>query len=293
MKQFLIFVTILFICSGCEFFKYKESNYRELYVVESYLIANGPLPQVRVSTTSPIGEGYKISEKYLENADVEIRLLRADDSIARRYEYYGDGIYYPVDSTMTVQANHMYQLYITLQNGDVIKAKTQVPGDFETINELQDAYVYQGNRQVGITMTPSFYPGRQTFYVFTANAMKPDTSNLTPFYAELVLKKGDHILSYAINSLGIINEKSLIQNNDKTLTFRIPWLTFAFFGENNIIVNAIDDNLYDFLRTQNFQIGDLRFAPDEIHNVNYNITGGIGIFGSMSSDTNTVFISRP
>ncbi|HEX6982943.1 MAG TPA: DUF4249 family protein [Balneolaceae bacterium] len=282
----------LIFLAGCDIYNYKQDGYRELYVVETYLIANRPLPFIRLSTTSPINREYKLSEQYVKNARVEVRLLKADSSIAERYLYYGSGTYHPVDTTVKVRANRSYQLYITLQNGDIIEAKTRVPGDFKTVNEVDGNYVYQGEQQIEVTMTPSFYPGRQAFYIFTVNAVEPDSANLTPFYAELVIEQGNLAKSYFINSSGIINEKSLMRNDDETLTLLIPWLSVAFYGENKIIINAIDDNIYDFLRSQNVQTSGLQFITGEIRNANYNINGGIGIFGSMNSDTNTVFIKK-
>jgi hypothetical protein len=287
----ILLISLVFI-TGCDLYKYEQDDYHDLYVVEAYLIAGRALPFIRLSTTSPINKVYKLREQYIKDARVEVRLLNADSSVAQRYFYRGNGTYHPVNTTARVQEGRLYQLYITLENGDIIEAKTQVPGDFKTLNKVDGDYVYQGKQQVKVTMTPSFYPGRQSFYIFSVNAVEPDSANLTPFYKQLIMERGDLAKSYYINSSGIVNEKSLIQNDDKSLTLPIPWLSVAFYGKNKIIINTIDDNIYDFLRSQNMQTGGLQLIPGEIHNVNYNINGGIGIFGSMSSDTNSVFIKR-
>lgn len=94
-------------------------------------------------------------------------------------------------------------------------------------------------------------------------------------------------------SSGIINDRNYQHNTDGNTQLRVPWLAVAFYDNNDVIVNAIDDNMYHFLRSQDVQTGDNDIAPGEMQNIRYNVTGGIGIFGSMSSDTNRVFIKRP
>lgn len=98
---------------------------------------------------------------------------------------------------------------------------------------------------------------------------------------------------YFKNSYGIINEQSYQKNGDGTITLGVPWLSIAFFGENNITVNAIDDNMYDFLRTQSQQNGAASLLSGKLRNIEYNLNGAIGIFGSMATDTNKVNIVAP
>lgn len=286
----LLFLSLLVIGS-CQM--YYQDTYREFYVVESYLIAHAPLPPVMLSKTISIDDQFTYNSSFNTSVDVEIRLLNADSTVAERYKYQGGGRFYPVDSTARVQANRLYQLLITFGNGDRVEAKTRVPGNFSTINKLKETYVYQDESQIEMTITPSFYPGRQSYYVITANAINPDFGRLTPFYSKLVNDDGNLMKSYYINSSGIINEKSLYVNSDNSLRVKLPWMIIAFYGENNLIINAIDDNLYDFMRSQQVQTEGLQYLNGQINNLNYNINGGIGIFGSMSSDTNFVFIKRP
>jgi len=51
--------------------------------------------------------------------------------------------------------------------------------------------------------------------------------------------------------------------------------------------------MYDFLRSQSVQTGGSTLSPGEIQNIDYNVEGGIGIFGSMASDTIAVNILEP
>lgn len=288
-------LSILVILSGCEL--YQQDEYQEYYVVEAYLIADGELPQVRLSTTNPIDETYSFEDNALSGATVEIQMLNADSSVAETYPYRQQqpGIYVPENAAIIRDQQH-YRLQVTTDNGDEISSITYVPEDFETINknELEPEYQYQSEEQVQITTTASSYiTDRQTYYIFNVNAIDPSPDALTPFYADLVSDDDTEIEEYYINSSGIINERNYERSDDNTITLDLPWLSIAFYGPNNIVANAIDDNLYDFLRSREAQTGGTTLSPGEIQNIRYNVNGGIGIFGSMASDTNRVFISRP
>lgn len=295
MKKLIHLLTTLVILTGCEL--YQQDEYQEYYVVEAYLIANGDLPQVRLSTTNPVDETYSFEDNTLSGATVKIQMLNADSSVAETYDYQQQqpGFYVPTDTTV-IRDEQLYRLHVTTDSGDEISSITYVPEDFETVNEneLQPSYRYQGEEQVQVITTPSSYiTDRQTYYIFNVNAVDPSPNSLTPFYADLVSDDDTQIEEYYTNSSGIINERNYERNDDNTITLDLPWLSIAFFGPNDIVANAIDDNLYDFLRSHEAQAGGTNLSPGEIQNIRYNVNGGIGIFGSMSSDTNRVFISRP
>ena len=295
MKYLVLFITAIILFTGCEL--YTQDEYQEYYVVESYLVADDQLPQVLLSTTSPIDETYNFKENAISDAEVEIRLLNPDSTIAERYPYQSvEPGFFTHSGFARVQGQQLYQLHISLPNGDSIEAKTFVPGNFETINkeDLPDQYTYQSNRQIEITTTPSAYiTDRQTYYIFTINSIEPDSSKLTPFYQDLVTEQDTDIENFFINSSGIINEENYDRNADESITLTVPWLAIAFYETNNVIANAIDDNMYDFLRSQDVQTGGTTLSPGEIQNIRYHVNGGIGIFGSMASDTNRVDIVRP
>ncbi len=289
----LLFILLLF-CSGCEL--YTQDDYEEYIVIESYLVANGTLPQVLLSHTTPIEGEYKFQDTAIEGAEVQIRRLNADSSIIETYSYeqVNSGIYEPVSSHVVLD-EQLYELYIQTNSGETVKAQTFVPGNFETVNrdQLAEEYVYQSGEQVQLKVTPSEYPGRQTFYFFTVNISSDSDLKLTPFYADLVEEQDADTANFYINSSNIVNEGNYNQNEDGTITLNLPWISIAFYGENTIIANAIDDNMYDFLRSQSVQTGGSTLSPGEIQNIDYNVEGGIGIFGSMASDTNAIKILEP
>lgn len=288
----ILFSLILVSLGACDL--YPQDEFQERYMVESYLVANRPLPQVRVSKTIPIDQEYKFSDAAVGDASVQVRLLNEAGGVDRSFSYRqkSPGIYGP-EVFHEVIPTRQYQLHISFGNSsDPVTAKTIVPGQFETVNQVVDTMAYQDPRQVKITTTRSSYPDRQSFFIFNVEINDPDPTRLTPFYADQIDDDTSQIEDLTVNSSGIINEENYDQNEDGTLTLRLPWLAVAFYGPNKVITNAIDDNMYDFYRTQDVQGGGSTLPPGEYQNVQFNVEGGIGVFGSLASDTVEVFIRR-
>lgn len=279
---------------GCDL--YKQNEYRQYYVIESYLYANSPLSSVRVSTTSPIEEEYDFQKNAVSGAEVLVHKLNADSSIAETYLYQEiqPGYYAYYNDDVTVSDNHLYKLQVTATDGQVVTSITYVPGDFETVNTLRDSYEYQSTEQVEIEATPSSYiTDRQAYYIFTVRVIHPKKSNLTPFYLDLVLNEGNDMGSYEVNSSGVLNEANFSRTEAGNIILKVPWLAIAFYDSNDVMINAIDNNLYNFIRSQSVQTGGISLSPGQIQNIRYNVNGGIGIFGSMARETNRVFITKP
>lgn len=288
-------ISIAFVCvilMGCEL--YPQDEFEEDYVVESYLVANRTLPQVRISKTVPVDQEYNYRDAAVNDANVEVRLMdQSGEEVEQQFQYgrQSDGVYV-TNSPHKVLPQREYQLHVTFSNSDKeVLGSTLVPGEFTSENMSGDTVRYQDPEQVTINTTRSFYPGRQSFFIFTVEALEPEEEDLTPFYADQVDNDAE-VNDFYSNSSGIINEENYEENEDGTLTLRLPWLAVAFYEENYIIASAIDDNMYDFYRTQDVQGGGSTLPPGELQNVIYNLEGGIGVFGSMASDTVRVFFSR-
>lgn len=290
-----LMVSLLAVTQGCDL--YPQDDYQEFYVVEAYLVANQELPQIRLSKTLPVDVEYSFEEAAVSDANVTVRLLNEQGNAETEvpYQLQSRGVFTP-EVNLTVEPEKWYELEITFPNGDApLRSQTLVPGLFETVEVASDSVVYQSEDQITVTTTRSSYPGRQSYFVFTVRSEEPSEEKLTPFYLDIFNEDDGELSEYAINSSGIINEGNYEQNPDNTLTLRVPWLAIAFYEKNEIIANAIDDNLYDFLRSREVQTGDgpSTLPPGEIQNVIYNVEGGIGIFGSMATTANTVFVERP
>jgi len=298
----IILAFITGLLTACDI--YEQDNFEQRYVVESYLVAQQPLPQVLLSTTSPADERYSFERNAIERASVEINLLTDEQGsqIQDRFTYNLErpGVFQP-DVPHIVQPLRTYELVITLQdNGDIIRATTVIPDTFRVVSDVPDSVVYQSPDQLELNITRSKFPGRQNVFVFTTLSLEPTLENLTPLYLDLSnidedstpAEVNEELDNLTRNSSGIVNEANFDINEDNTISLRYPWLAAAFFEQNRIIASTIDDNLFDFLRSQDVQLGGSTISPGEIQNVIYNIDGGIGVFGALASDTVQTFIKR-
>lgn len=300
MKKSIIALPLFLVSVwGCEV--YQQDEYEEYYVVESYLVAGRNLQQIRLSTTAPAFEFYSFENTAVAGATVHVQLLAANGTgVDQTFDYTmtSPGIYLPnVDHA--VLPSRTYQLFVSIPEGmsdHVLTGQTIVPGDFSILAGIQDTLVYQSTEQLEVTFSESSYPGRQNVYIFNTISEEPIVENLTPLYFDFFDGQEneqdalDLLVEFSNTSSGLLNEANFTQNTDGTVTIRYPWLAVAFFGNNKIVANTIDDNLFDYIRSSSVQLGGSTLSPGEIQNVITNIEGGIGVFGAVSTDTLPTFI---
>jgi archaellum component FlaG (FlaF/FlaG flagellin family) len=289
-------VILLLASSGCE--SYPQDDYEELVVVEAYAIANSILPVVRVRTTTPADQFYDEAESAISGANVQLVLLDESGDDKEIFEYRfstaNGGLYLPVNHTHRVLPNRTYRLDIDFNDrSEVIRATTTIPDQFEIISDVGETVVYQSENQLEITISETKKREDQQVYVFSTIASDPVVENLTPFYRANYDNDNIEIDDVIINSSGLINEGNFDRNPDGTITLRFPWIGVAFYGENQIVTALVDKNLVQLVRSQEVQLGGSTLSPGEIPNLTYNIEGGIGIFGSISTDTVTTNFVRP
>lgn len=293
---FLTLFAFSLIMASCDL--YPQDDYEEFYVVESYMVAGDTLPAVYLSTTAPATSPYSFEDYAVSGANVQINLLSGDgdSTIVQSFAYQMDnaGVYTPVLNHKTMPSR-IYQLQITDLPNDpnsLITGYTSVPDTFSTRSEIPDTVIYQSENQIEIEITPSVNAERQSYFIFTTIALNPVKENFTPLYADF-FDEGDEIGDFVKTSSGIVNEANFETKPNGSITLKYPWLAVAFFGNNQIIANTIDDNIYDFLRSQSVQLGGSTLSPGEIPNAIYRLEGGIGVFGSLAADTIQTYIKRP
>lgn len=297
MKRVPIISLLLVFLTSCDL--YNQDDYTELVVVESYMIANRSLPAVRISKTVSVSEEYSMQSSGLSGANVQISLLDSEGNIVETYAYIPlgveqPGIYRPADLSDTVLPTRSYRLDINFNNRqEVLYATTIVPDQVNIENSVQEEVVYQSDEQLEIVLSPTQRTQSQNFFVFDSISLEPSTENLTPFYRASVVNGNSQINDFIKNSSGLINEGNFTVNQDGTIALKYPWIGAAFYGDNLIVTNSVGKSLADFVRSQEVQLGGSTLSPGEIPNLTYNIDGGIGIFGSISSDTVQTRFLRP
>lgn len=290
----LIFSVLLISCE-----LYPQDEYEEFYVVENYLTALDELSNLYLSTTAPASTEYSFEDFAVRNASVQVNLLSEGVGSSVEdvfpYEMNEPGVYSSLVSHKALP-NRTYQLTISNIPGDIeasIEAYTTVPDTFSTVSQVQDTVIYQSENQIEIDITPSENSERQSYFVFTTISQNPSIENLTPLYADFFEDEEGDIKEFAKTSSGIVNEANFEQTPNGSIRLKYPWLAVAFFEDNKIVANIIDDNIYDFLRSQSVQLGGSTLSPGEIPNALYRIEGGIGVFGSLAADTIQTYIKRP
>lgn len=275
---------------------YTQDEYEEYYVIESYQVVGRQLAPVLLTRTAPVPELYEAENQTISNAFVLIHLLEEGPGSPVETTFpltLDDPGTYAASVDHEVLPGRTYQLEITISgSGEKVIGNTITPGAFEILPGVQDTVIYQGDEQLEVSVTPSNYPGRQNIFVFNTVSLNPVVQNLTPFFLDAYEDGDEEVGFYSKNSSGIINEGNFTSNPDGTFTLDYPWIGIAFYEENLLVVNTIDDNLYDFVRSQEVQLGGATLSPGEVQNVIYNIEGGIGVFGSLASDTVATFIRR-
>ena len=287
------FITAWFLLiSGCD--PYSDDSYREYVVLEAYLIAERTLPAVFLTTTLPIDQAYSFEEAAITGAAITIHLLTGDDEIESSFTYsmISPGVYTPTQNH-TVLPRRTYKLEAEMEGHDNIRARTTIPDTFQVTSPVPESVVYQSAEQLEVTISPNQNPGRQNVYVFNTIAEDPSIDNMTPFYRDILDDNGNNLDDFKNNSSNLINEANFDVTDDGSIRLSFPWIAVAFYGGNQIVANSLDSNTFDFIRSQDVQLGGSTLSPGEIPNAIYQVDGGIGVFGSLAADTIVTNILRP
>lgn len=292
MKRYSLFFGImLLLLTGCE--AYVQDDYQEKYVVESYQVALEPLAEVRLTKTAPVNDQLNLTANAVRGATVRVNLLRADGSIEQSLSYIeGQGGYYAPSGYHRVLPNRTYQLEVNVPNySPTIRAKTTIPDTLTVLSTNGSTFTYQ-QEQLRLRMSPSINPSRKSYFIFTVEALAPSLSNLTSFYQQGYERNPDQIPPVRYSS-PILNEGNYQVNPDNSFEVDLPWLAVVYYGQNRGYVNAIDDNIYDFFRSQSVQLGGGVLSPGEIPNAIYHVENAIGVFGSYAHATHLFQVNRP
>ncbi len=286
----------MFGWAGCD--QVAPVSFTPEYVVESYQIAGEPLQPVWLTRTMPINAVYVPDSVRVRGAQVRIALLDAQGLPERWYPYeeHTDtpGYYVPIPLVRRarVQPLRTYRLEAQMPDGTLLTAETTVPDTFRVLGANLDSVRYQSEVRLELFMTRSEYPGRQAVYIITTEALEPTEENLTPLGRALYEDSTFTLEELRVSGSPILNEANYREMPDGTLRLRLPWLAVLFYGPNRVTISALDDNLYDLIRTQSVQQGGSTLSPGEIPAVLEHVSGGRGVFGSYARVQYTFIVGR-
>ena len=276
-------------------------------VVEAYLQGGAPMSSVRLTRSVGTDAAYVVPDAAVRSATVEVRRLTETGAPAATipFEERTPGVYEPVPvPAPIIRPRTTYELSVTTPDGAEVTASTTVPDTISIVEAINRNVVYQGPDQPRFTITPPRSGrGQQAVLVLTTTSLidfgRPQSQlqqGLTPFYEEDYDPEEDSIETFRTTSSGVLNEANFSRDEKGRITTRLPWISVSFYGPNESAVHVIDDNLYDFIRSQQAQSpggpgGGL--GPGEIPNVIEHVEGGTGVFASYVRDTREVFIQCP
>ncbi len=283
---------------GCD--TLEPGSYEAEVVVEGYLEAGAPLSEIRVSRTVALDTIYNSSSAGIDDAQVSVRLLDAAGEVVESHPYRSSpgqrGVYLPesiLGQMPLVRPLQMYELFVDVPSESrPIRASTFVPDTFTTVRSGPDSVVYRSSEQYTFLVSPTEYPGRQNIFLFTTTALEGRVDQLTPFARRLLDNSELSIDDLREQSTPTLNEDNFQQVENGFLRIRFPWLGVSFFGANIIAVNTLDDNLYDFIRSQSVQQGGSTLPPGEIPNALEHVEGGRGVFGSYARSSLRIYVMR-
>lgn len=301
-----IFAALLVtVVTGCD--TTAPSDHEPEIVVEAYLVAGESLPPVWVSLTEDVDTVYDGTDLAVEDAEVRVDLLSEGGGVESSWTYvrgFGSAGRYVAAENAEILAGRQYRLRIDVDGFDPVTSVVRVPGAFDLLSVSNETIEYQDPAQVEFTVTRSLYEERQSIFIFSIVAEDPSIEALTPLYRQIIYDIGpdesiegrdldpDEMNEILINTSPPINEGNYEANTDGTLTVGLPWFAVAFYGRTEIVMYAVDDNLYDFLRYAQVQQGGSTLSPGEIPNVRDNVEGGRGVFAAMAKVSAAVDILR-
>ncbi|MEM1044297.1 MAG: DUF4249 family protein [Bacteroidota bacterium] len=308
-----------------------DDDFTPQLVVSAFLGTAEPLPDVRLSQTSPLLAVLDTAALGVDGAEVSITLLAPDGSDEETYPYAlaGPGRYSPVGAD-TVRELRTYRLDVTGPGGEQLTAQTTVPPDYDLVNPAPDdrdvgEVIYGLGLGPEVEITRSSTDDRLAAFVGSVRALAPDdfeeveidgetryrSLNLPDRFRPVSLFQRfldceeddegrlvceeDPLQDFVVTGTSpVLNEASYVTLPNGNILVRVPFLAFGYLGPQDMTLVSLDPAFQAFLQTQAIQGGGSTLSPGEIPNVTSNVEGGLGVFGSFSAETvQTTIVASP
>lgn len=266
----------------------------DVLVVDAALIVDRSLPDLFLRRTLAPGRSYTRELAAVTDAEVVIR--QGD----RTFPYTADpdsaGRYLPPQGAPSVLPRTTYDLEVQAPGGQ-LRASTTTPGRLE----LREAVIMDEE-----SLTDEHY--LRLFSEVGDQAYKVPENQL-PYregLLELRVEPTDAI-AYQLaifnlenNSPFLIDEDFLEDNDVEDFDrqgssppleapdgrIRLPWFAIAFEGRHLFKIYAVDENWFDYTRTNGEDGGGFGgLIGDNFERPTFNVEGGIGLFGSAAVDS--------
>ena len=294
-----VMLAVSFVMAACS----PERDPQSLYapagvgelVVDMVLIVDEPLPELILSRTQPPGAPFIPSEAAVADAVVTVT---SGAGVVYSYFWRSEGYYIAVDRWSSVLPEMKYDLLVTTPEGEVVTATTTTPPSFAV-----DSWVLlattpgETDRQLRtfaeLGSDVYYAPENQLYYAEGILEARFETAPTAGY--QLALFSLDYWSDFVIDPPFLDDEDlAEIDREGSSPVFdaddgrvRLPWFAIYFEGRHRYLIYAVDNNWYDLLRTSETG-GGLGFGGsvgDGVERPIFHVEGGIGLFGSASSDS--------
>ncbi|HTX17316.1 MAG TPA: DUF4249 family protein [Bacteroidota bacterium] len=270
-KSFLAFIaagSALLLYAGCEQTNTAE-EYRKVPVVNGTLFAGRNIDTLKLNWTGEVDKFYDQSALAIPGASVIIRGIDTPFYDSLLYDPANPGRYYSSDPLRLIQPAKSYSLTIAIPGwNELVSATTTVPDTFRitscTIND-GDTLKYDLYAPVNkFTWSASRF---QATYLPTISYLDPNCAMIPKSYYQDTSSSDFQRPPIVDYRVGLPSDQT---NTD------LPWVFLSYYGNVRFDVYAVDFNYSDFIN----QI--IPAQGGELKEIRYNVSGGIGVFGSKT-----------
>jgi hypothetical protein len=279
----------------------------DIAVVNAMLVVGKTFPVVYLSVTLRPDEPFSWARAGIPAASVTIEGGGVSVTYGEFAPVAHPGIYEALDSAV-VTANTTYRLRATLPDGRVLRATTTTPAPVEVrswvlLNDEGTAIVQELSTFAEHGDTVYQQPENQLVYPRGLLEARLQPAAAAGYQIGLQsLDLGSQLLVDAefldeedLDIFTRVNESPPVEPSDTDL--RVPWFAMYYEGRYVMRVFAMDLNWFDLARTDpvlgggGFGFGGA--TGDSTEPPIFHVEGGIGLFGSMSSDSVGFYIHPP
>ncbi len=276
-------------------------------VIDATMVVGKPFPGVYVTETLLPNQPFSYEAAGINGASVSI----SGGPLGMLYINNPGGLYVPLRID-TVRANTTYTLTVTLPDGRLITATTTTPGDLR----VREWVLLDASGQTVLQTLTRFYeiPGapEDTVYSLPENQLTFGEGLLEvrlendPAEGYLVGLQSLDLDSELLVDTSFLDDEDLDnftrQNQSPPFAatqayLRAPWFAIYYEGRYKVRVFKMDRNWYDLARTDPV-LGQGGFgfggeAGDNTVPPLFHVDGGVGLFGSLASDSIGFYVNAP
>jgi hypothetical protein len=277
-------------------------EYLDVLVVDAALIVGQPLPPIKLTRTQAPNEPFDPAEAAEPNATMTVTVDQ--DTITYANSPASPWIYWPEGPWPLVQPETTYELLVEVPGGERLTARTTTP----SVLTMEEWVLLNPSGTSELRTLRTFAEGGDAVYESPENQIDyaeglvegriplggPEALN--GYGYQLALFSLDLGSDYVIDPPffeeedfeDLARQGSSPPLNGVDGGIRLPWFAIYYEGRHLYKIYVLDRNWYDLVRSTPQNDGGLGFGGnigDAFDQPIFNVSGGIGLFGSASVDS--------